>query len=297
MSTESASNPAVRLSDIDSQRLLASPAIGMLSVAANGRILEANAFLGELLRYSRQELAGKPLWKIFGSTHPAAAREAVTRLHQDGYMPSTDLPLKSKDGLCIHFEFRRLGWLANDAELIECQFHDIEIASHRQTALAQERHRCNRVLEETQFEALAVRELERTSDGGRPLSLLAIGVDRVEDSLAEDDTLLKLLIRKFSQDGTCPLRAADSIGRSDATTFLVLLPDTPARGALRAAERLRTAIAELKLPFGRGKSRHITVSIGVVTTRTGRGAYGSLMARAAAKQDHAKDSGGNRVQA
>ena len=297
MSTARASNPVVLLSDVDSQGLLASPTTGMLSIAANGCILDANAFLGDLLRYSRQELMGKPLWKIFGSAHPAAAREAVNRLHQDGFMPSTDLPLRSKDGLRFHFEFRRLGWLANDAELIECQFHDIEIAPHEAAALPQERHRCNRILEGAQFEVLAVREIERTRDSARPLSLLAVGVDRFEDSHAGNETLLNRLIRKFNQDGTCPLRASDSIGKGDARTFLALLPETPAKDALRVAERLRTAIADMRLPFRRGRSRHITVSIGVVTTRTGRASYSSLTSRAAAKQDHARSCGGNRVQA
>ena len=297
MSTATVSSPGVLLSDIESQNLLASHATGILSVAANGRIMDANTFLEDLLRYSREELKGRPLWKIFGSPHPAAAREAVNRLHQHGYMPSTDLPLESKDGLRFHFEFRRLGWLANDAELIECQFHDIEIAPQEKPDSSQEKYRCGRILEGAHFEALALREIERTRNGGRPLSLLGVGVDRFEDPHAGHDMLLNLLMRKFQQDGTCPLRASDIVGTGDATTFLVLLPEAPAKGALRVAERLRTAIADMRLPFRRGRARHITVSIGVVTTRTGRASYSSLRSRATSKQDHAKSSGGNRVQA
>jgi len=295
MSSSSQSHPVALLSDSESRRLLAMPDTGVLSVDTEGCILDANAFLGELLLYSPQELKGKPLWKIFGSTHPDAARKVVQRLHHDGYVPSSDLPLKSKDGIRIHFEFRRLGRLPDNAELIECQFHDLEVQSSASEAPgADEKIQCHRFMGLCHLEGRANLEIARTRDHRQPLSLLSIGIDRDVDN---NNASSRLLLRRFSRACSGELRSDDVIGKVDAKTFVALLPGTPAKGALRTAERIRTAVAQMQAVASHGRSRNVTVSIGAVTTRTGRASYGQLRSRADAKRDDAMSSGGNRVNA
>jgi diguanylate cyclase (GGDEF)-like protein len=56
------------------------------------------------------------------------------------------------------------------------------------------------------------------------------------------------------------LRARDFAGRNGGEEFVILLPDTTAPVALRIAERVRAAIAEMSLP---GTDVAVTVSIGV----------------------------------
>jgi diguanylate cyclase (GGDEF)-like protein len=56
------------------------------------------------------------------------------------------------------------------------------------------------------------------------------------------------------------IRASDFVGRYGGEEFLALLPDTDREGAMRVAEKLRAAIAQLNVP---GVTRKVTASFGV----------------------------------
>lgn len=281
------------LSSSELRRLFASGETGMLTLDVDGRILDTNPFLCGLLKYARPELKGKPLWELAALPTTDAGRHAVDRLHRHGSLCDTDLPLKRKDGLRLHFEFRRLGRLAGDAELIECQLQDLE----RSAPEGPDPRPQQRLLNHLQFEELANRELARTRRHGHSLSLLSIGIDRNNGTGLGGPLSAALTQSGFSAGCAGLLRDADAVGRVNDTTFVALLPGVAAKGALRVAERLRTAIAAMETPATRGRFRRITASIGVVCTRTGRISYRALRSRADAKRDDAKNSGGNRVNA
>lgn len=90
------------------------------------------------------------------------------------------------------------------------------------------------------------------------------------------------------------LRATDIPARYGGDEFVIMLPDTPARGALEVAERIRQAVESA--PFTTEVGRvPCTVSIGVASyPQDGRGIE-SLLARADRALYEAKAAGRNRV--
>lgn len=138
-------------------------------------------------------------------------------------------------------------------------------------------------------------ELELTRALKRPLSLLSIGVDRARGLTRGASDGAHPALREFAEACAGQLRAADVIGRVDDELYIAILPGTHAVGAQCAAERLRTAIAALRLAADTTTARRLTASIGIATTRTGATSYRSLRSRADAKRDDARHLGGNRV--
>jgi diguanylate cyclase (GGDEF)-like protein len=88
------------------------------------------------------------------------------------------------------------------------------------------------------------------------------------------------------------LRASDFAGRFGGEELLVLLPDTTAEGAVALAERLRAAIAQIRVP---GVDRDITVSIGVADLIQHGGDAPGLLRQADRALYAAKATGRNRV--
>jgi chemotaxis family two-component system sensor kinase Cph1 len=89
------------------------------------------------------------------------------------------------------------------------------------------------------------------------------------------------------------LRPYDLAARFGGEEFVLLLPGTSADDAAAIAERIRKAVAEIKVP---GCPRQITVSLGVATWMLGE-APEQFIARADRALYAAKSSGRNRVEA
>ena len=130
----------------------------------------------------------------------------------------------------------------------------------------------------------------------RPLSLILADLDQfkaVNDTLGHQtgDQALEafgtLLLRR--------LRDSDPAGRLGGDEFLIVLPDTPATLALRAAEDLRRAIGDQPLELRGGQQVALTCSLGVAELKDGDSDGGALLARADAVLYGAKAGGRNRV--
>lgn len=112
------------------------------------------------------------------------------------------------------------------------------------------------------FIDLAERELHRSQRNGKPISLIALDLDHFKDI---NDTLghqagdaVLCHVRGVVQQ--C-LRSHDVFARYGGEEFVILVPETPAGGAQRLAERLCKAIKE-NVPVGLPQ---VTASIGVAT--------------------------------
>lgn len=284
------------LSEAEAAHMLGVRDRGVLHLDAQGRILNANFFFASLLAYAPDDLQGKLLAELGMPSHALANRKAVDWLLQHGHLRNTDMVLKSGDDMLVNFEFRCAGRLANGVQLIECLFHELEVCPPSGTVAAPpgpdapRRH----ILHLRRFEEIMRREIERTRLQGPPLSLLSIGVDRMR---ASQSSAAPIALRRVARACANLLRATDVVGRISEASFVALLPGVDTKGALCAAERLRTAIANMEIPATGERTKRITVSIGVVSTRTGRTSYKALMSRAEAKRDSANSIGGNRVNA
>ncbi|MFC3504223.1 diguanylate cyclase [Micromonospora krabiensis] len=112
------------------------------------------------------------------------------------------------------------------------------------------------------------REVERASRFRRMLSVLALDLDRFKDvndtyGHAAGDTVLAEFARRVRGE----IREVDLAFRQGGEEFVLLLPETDARGAAIVAERLGAAIRDTSVPVethsGATVPVRVTVSIGI----------------------------------
>ena len=146
------------------------------------------------------------------------------------------------------------------------------------------------------FAVIATRLFAQAQRYDRPASLLMVDSDnlkQVNDTLGHEagNRLLRHVVKSMQAQ----LRFTDIAARYGGDEFVVMLPDTPMRGALEVAERMRRAIEES--PFAADHSRmSCTVSIGVASFPEHGRSLDALMSRADRALYVAKSGGRNRVE-
>jgi len=138
------------------------------------------------------------------------------------------------------------------------------------------------------------REISRAQRLGAPLAVCLLDIDhfkRINDSWghAAGDAVL----RHFATVAATGLRAVDVFGRFGGEEFLLVLPDTDARGAAAVAERIRAAGEQDAFP-GIPAGHQLTVTIGVAG-RNREETGDALLARADLALYRGKDAGRNCV--
>ncbi|HXT07070.1 MAG TPA: diguanylate cyclase [Roseiarcus sp.] len=109
---------------------------------------------------------------------------------------------------------------------------------------------------------------------------------------AGDDCLRRIAACALTEIGA----EDDVAGRYGGEEFILLLPRTPLDEARRAAERLRTAVAGLRIPHAGCEAFGIvTASFGVASADSTQRSFADLTAEADAALYRAKRSGRNRV--
>ena len=129
----------------------------------------------------------------------------------------------------------------------------------------------------------------------RPASLLMVDSDSlkgVNDAFGHDAG--NRLLRHLAAAIQAELRATDVPARYGGDEFIVLLPETPAKGALDVAERIRKAISATPLVVD-GRTIPCTVSVGVACFPEDGRTLDTLAARADRALYQAKKDGRNRV--
>lgn len=161
--------------------------------------------------------------------------------------------------------------------------------------LLSETDELTRILNRRGFAIIADRLFGQAVRYNRPISLLLIDCDNlkpVNDTLGHraGDALLVALVKGIQDQ----LRNTDILARQGGDEFLVLLPETPAGGALDAAEKVRVAVESVSLALD-GKLVRTTVSIGVASYPADGSTLDLLLAHADRNMYQAKLAGRNRV--
>lgn len=130
---------------------------------------------------------------------------------------------------------------------------------------------------------------------GRPLAVCMVDIDhfkRVNDSFghATGDTLLCAVTRACSAQ----LRASDHFGRVGGEEFVCVMPETAEDDALACAERMRAAVAAIRIETASG-ILGCTISVGIATLQREHADFGSLLAAADGAMYRAKTDGRDRV--
>lgn len=142
--------------------------------------------------------------------------------------------------------------------------------------------------------------LHQSHRSRRPLSVMLVDIDRFK---AINDThghqAGDAVLRTVAAHCQALVRESDHFGRWGGEEFLALLPDTPPEQAVILAERMRVAIANMRLPWG-DAILHPTLSIGVAGRDADEqddvdGHWTALLKAVDDAMYRAKDMGRNRV--
>jgi diguanylate cyclase (GGDEF)-like protein len=109
-----------------------------------------------------------------------------------------------------------------------------------------------------------VQEMQRADRHGEPLAFAMIDLDSfkpVNDQFGHviGDKVLRAVGGAIAKS----VRASDVPARYGGDEFAVILPQTPAEGAMRVCERLLRAISEVSLQDDTGKAVKVTASLGL----------------------------------
>ena len=146
----------------------------------------------------------------------------------------------------------------------------------------------------TFFEAAEL-ELERWRRFPRPLSVVAIDADffkQINDTWghpAGDEVL-----RNLAQTLSATVREIDVVARLGGEEFAALLPSTDLEGAVRLAERFRSAVESQRVVVG-GQEIRYTVSVGVASMDSQVSGMDQLLKLADSALYAAKKAGRNQV--
>jgi diguanylate cyclase (GGDEF)-like protein len=188
-------------------------------------------------------------------------------------------------------------WDGNELLLLRTVADQIAVAVNHANLLAQIRQQAltdaltgchNR----RSFEMQLDRELLVAKRSQQLLSVVMLDLDglkQLNDSVGHDagDTALRKLAECFRQE----LRGVDSPARLGGDEFVLILPQASAEGALIAAERLRSRIAQIEIP-GYG---NLSASMGIATFPSHAASRADMMLAADAALYCAKRAGRNRV--
>ena len=148
-----------------------------------------------------------------------------------------------------------------------------------------------------QFRVVIEQELDRVARTGAPMALLMIDVDhfkRVNDTYGHPagDRVLREIAQHLQKN----MRPMDTPARYGGEEFSIILPNCLPAHARRAAERIRTEIAESPVTLADDRTVHVTVSIGIACIAPCQQADpAALVASADHQLYRAKRAGRNRV--
>lgn len=146
------------------------------------------------------------------------------------------------------------------------------------------------------FTSLAHQEMERALRYDLPLAAIMLDIDhfkRVNDTWGHSigDEVLKAVTEALLGQ----LREVDVLGRMGGEEFAVLLPQTGLDGACQLAERLRAAVAGIRLPLADGVLK-TSISLGVACRSGGDTHFDHVLGRADRAMYRAKESGRDRIE-
>ncbi len=148
------------------------------------------------------------------------------------------------------------------------------------------------------FDEILEREWRRAMRQGGELSILMCDIDyfkKYNDHYGhqDGDECLRLVAQALNE---AMERGGDLLARYGGEEFIAALPDTSPGGALFIAERMRRAVADLKLPHAGSPCGHITASFGIASTvPAADGSERALVGSADRALYQAKLEGKNRV--
>lgn len=272
------------------------------ALGRNGEIVEANLATEQALGFSRQELVGSQL-----NNHPLFDRignRLMERLRGAALNESVRIEgeLVLQDGSIRPVELNSMRVRVSGQDFL------VAVARNISERRALEEHLLRLSLNDSltgianrrAFEARFAEEWHRAGRSGAPLALLLLDVDHFKaynDNLghpAGDECLRQVATRLQGS----MRRPEDLLARYGGEEFAVLLPATDSAGAMIFAHHLLNVLHRAALPHPASPvSQHVTLSIGVASTKQfADRAPAALVAAADAALYAAKAGGRDRIE-
>ncbi len=167
---------ALAASELRYRRLFETAQDGILILnGENGRVVDVNPFLLELLNYPVESIIGRELWEIGLFKDIAANQAAVEQLQKDNYIRYENLPLCTRNGRSIQVEFVSNVYFTGSERVIQCKIRDISTRAAVQNA-ADARVAALEVAGRTKDEVIAVLSHELRT----PVAAITSMIDLVE---------------------------------------------------------------------------------------------------------------------
>lgn len=272
------------------ERLMGVANAGIL-VLQQGRIIDSNPMLEQMLGRSRAQLLDQPLASLFT---PASQALVEQLLQQADGRPHDVEALRTQ---AAHFPAElSVATLGSSGQ----QVAEIRNVTHRKL-LENKLLRLattdplTGALNRRAFYARAKHEMARSQRHARPLCLAALDLDhfkRVNDQYGH--AVGDQVLREFSRLCQKMARSTDLFARFGGEEFIFLLPDTDLSAARPLLERLREALLALPLQTPQG-ALQVTVSIGLAQLRPEHSLH-LLQEAADSALYRAKQHGRNRVE-
>lgn len=142
---------ALKIYETRYRRLFETARDGILILnAKNGKIIDVNPFLVELLGFSKEEFLQKAIWDISSFNQITYSKQLFKELQEKEYVRYTDLPLETSDKRLIHVEFVSNVYLVDNDKVIQCNIRDIEARMQYEKKLTNSIAEKNALLKEIQ---------------------------------------------------------------------------------------------------------------------------------------------------
>lgn len=248
----------------------------IISVAEDGSIVTVNKAVETILGYPEAELGGMNIAELFPSQYGDTWKEirayAAPRESEE-FTKTVELAARHRDGRHVPIQMSLAEKTVRGKTYLTAVIRDIteRKAFEEELRLLSITDGLTNLYNRRHFGSLATKEIDRAVRNRSRFSILLIDVDGFKQyndryGHAAGDEVLKaiggLALKNF--------RTMDSAFRYGGEEFVVLLPDTPAEGAMNAAERFRIRFSEISFhPTAGGSPAALTVSIGIAEYHPG----------------------------
>lgn len=231
----------------------------------DGRFQRVNPSFERLLGWSAAEMTSRPALEFVHPEDVAATKTVLEHLAAGESTLGFENRYRCKDG-----NYRHLRWNAfpdSETGLVYAIARD---ADRARLSLAVGPGAKAGVKDRPTFDEQLEVLMRLGERMGGSLSLLLIDVDHFEAITEKYGTTVGFeVLNDLAEFLVRNARRSDVVARYFAEKFAVILPDTPAAGAIRFAQRLRATVMEHKWEHG-----SVTISVGASTLRFRKGNSG-----------------------
>jgi len=271
-------------------------------VRPDGTIGYVNGACARVYGYTSEELLNQPASMLRPDDRVALMAKYIRDVHRSDHPIMLETEALHKNGRRVQVELRSSALRDEAGQLlgIGSVVRDMTLQKELEAELrrAADTDALTGLANRHRFARVADAEVRRAIRYGHGLAVIACDLDHFKSindvhGHAGGDLALKAFAVAAA---ACLRQPIDLLGRVGGEEFAVILPETKLAGATRVAERIRSAVENIRVSHA-GQEFGFTVSLGVSLFKDGDTSLEAAMKRADDALYKAKKNGRNRVEA